>query len=184
MDTRTATWMLALRGVLAIVFGVLAVVWPGLTLVVLALLFGAYVLVDGVFTVIAAFRRRQDVPRRVAQIVIGLLGLAAGLFALIWPHITALVLVVIVGAWAVVTGILEILAATRVPGGWLLVVVGVASLLAGVLVLANPRAGAVAIGLVVGFYAIVAGAFMLAGAWRLHRLTSGPPPDRTAAAGA
>jgi uncharacterized membrane protein HdeD (DUF308 family) len=184
MDLRTDTWLLALRGVVAVAFGVLAIVWPGLTVVVLALLFGAFVLVDGVATLIGGFRSRQDAPRRVARIVIGLLSVAAGLIALIWPDITALILVFLVGAWAVVTGVLGIAAATQVPGGWWLIVVGVAALIAGVLIMVNPRAGAVAIGLVIGIYAIVAGVIMLVASWRLHRLTSGSPGGRPASAGA
>src|SRR2546430_4873241 len=142
MDAKTEAWLLALRGVIAIAFGVLAIAWPGLTVVVLALLFGAYVLVDGVVTLVGAFRRREDAPRLLARILIGLLGVAAGLVALLWPDITALVLVILVGAWAVVTGILGIVAAAQLSGGWLLIVVGVASLIAGVLIMLNPRAGA------------------------------------------
>lgn len=184
MDAKTETWLLALRGVIAIAFGVLAIAWPGLTVVVLALLFGAYVLVDGVVTLVGAFRRREDAPRLLARILIGLLGVAAGLVALVWPDITALVLVILVGAWAVVTGILGIVAAAQLSGGWLLIVVGVASLIAGVLIMLNPRAGAVAIGLVIGVYAILAGVVMLTGSWRLHRLTSGSAGSRPAGAGA
>jgi uncharacterized membrane protein HdeD (DUF308 family) len=184
MDVRGDTWLLVLRGVVAIVFGALAIVWPGLTILVLALLFAAYVLVDGLVTVVLAFRHGQDAPRRVARVLIGLLSVAAGVVALVWPGITALVLVVLVGAWAVVTGLLEIFAASRAAAGWWSIVVGIASLAAGVLILANPRAGAYAIALVIGVYAIIAGVLLLAQAWRLHRLGSGAVGGHAARAGA
>jgi ATP-dependent Clp protease ATP-binding subunit ClpB len=132
-DRRTSMWLLALRGVLAIVFGVLAIIWPGVTLVALALLFGAYALISGVITIVAAFRRQRDAARRTAMVIAGLLGLAAGVIALVWPGITALALVVIVGAWAVVTGALEIWAATRLPGQWLPLLIGVLTMLIGII---------------------------------------------------
>jgi uncharacterized membrane protein HdeD (DUF308 family) len=184
MDRRTSMWLLALRGVLAIVFGVLAIVWPGVTLVALAILFGAYALISGVTTIVAAFRRQRDAARRTALVIAGLLGLAAGVIALVWPGITALALVVIVGAWALVTGALEIVAATRLPGQWLPLLIGVVTMLIGILILVRPGIGAVALALTIGVYAIVAGVLMLAESWRIHRSMTGTPHDRTAPAGA
>jgi uncharacterized membrane protein HdeD (DUF308 family) len=183
-DVRRDSWLVALEGVIAIVFGVLAIAWPGLTVLVLAVLFAFYVLVHGVVTLARAARRGIDVPRRVARILIGLISIAAGVAALVWPQITALALVVLVGAWAIVSGLLEIFAAGRLGAGWWPIVVGVASLLAGVLILVNPRAGAYAIAIVIGLYAIVAGVLMLAEAWRLHRLGSGTVGGTAARAGA
>jgi uncharacterized membrane protein HdeD (DUF308 family) len=92
--------------------------------------------------------------------------------------------VFLVGAWAVASGLLEIFAASRLSAGWWPVVVGIASLLAGVLILVNPRAGAYAIALVIGVYAIIAGILLLAEAWRLHRLGSGTVGGTAARAGA
>jgi uncharacterized membrane protein HdeD (DUF308 family) len=182
-DVRRDSWLVALEGVIAIVFGVLAIAWPGLTILVLAVLFAIYVLVHGVVTLARATRRGIDMPRRAARIIIGVVSLAAGIAALVWPHVTALALVVLVGAWAVVSGLLEIFAAGQLRAGWWPIVVGVASLLAGVLILVNPRAGAYAIALVIGFYAIIAGVLMLGEAWRLHRLGSGPVGGTAARAG-
>src|SRR3954451_2758028 len=159
MQMKREIWLLVLRGVVAIVFGVLAILWPGVTLLALALLFGAYVLVDGVLTMIGAFRRRDGATQRTAYILIGLLSIAAGAVALLWPRVTALVLVVLVGAWAVVTGLLAIVAATRAPNGWLPIVVGVASIVAGILIFMNPGAGAFALALLIGVYALVGGVF-------------------------
>jgi uncharacterized membrane protein HdeD (DUF308 family) len=184
MDRRTNMWLLALRGVVAIVFGLLAVLMPGITVVALAILFGAFALVNGVITMVQAFRRHQDAARRVAQVVAGLIGVAVGVLALVWPGITALALVVVVGAWAIVTGILEIWAATRVPGQWMPLVVGAVSIVVGALILLRPGVGAVALALTIGVYAIAAGVLMLAESWHLHREITGRPPERMAPAGA
>jgi uncharacterized membrane protein HdeD (DUF308 family) len=184
MQMKREIWLLVLRGVVAIAFGVLAILWPGVTLLALALLFGAYVLVDGVLTMIGAFRRRDGATQRTAYILIGLLSIAAGAVALLWPGVTALVLVVLVGAWAVVTGLLAIVAATRAPNGWLPIVVGVASIVAGILIFMNPRAGAFALALLIGVYAIVAGVLRLAESWRLARQESGSPRSHAAGASA
>ncbi len=184
MDRRTTMWSLALRGVIAIVFGVLAIVWPAVTLIVLALLFGAYALVSGVMEIVAAFRRQPDAARRTALVLAGLLSVAAGIVALVWPGITALALVVIVGAWAVVTGALEIWAATRVHAQWLPLLFGAVTMLIGILVLIRPGIGAVALAVTIGVYAIVAGVLMLAESWRIHRSMTGTPHDRMAPAGA
>jgi uncharacterized membrane protein HdeD (DUF308 family) len=183
-DVRRDTWLVALEGVIAIVFGVLAIAWPGLTILVLAVLFAVYVLVHGVVTLARAARRGMDVPRRVARILIASISIVAGVLALVWPQITALALVFLVGVWAVASGLLEIFAASRLSAGWWPVVVGIASLLAGVLILVNPRAGAYAIALVIGVYAIIAGILLLAEAWRLHRLGSGTVGGTAARAGA
>src|SRR2546430_1954167 len=146
---RLSTW-LAVRGVIAILFGLVALIWPDLTIVALALLFGAYALIDGASMVIDGFRGDRTGGQRAAYLIGGLLGVAAGVVTLLWPGITALVLVIMVGAWALVTGILDILAATQIRGGWLLVLVGTLSLLAGVLILFRPGAGAIAIAQVIG----------------------------------
>jgi uncharacterized membrane protein HdeD (DUF308 family) len=176
-------WILALRGLAALVFGILAVIWPGVTLVALAILFGAYALVSGVFTMVDAFRRPQDAARRTAHVIAGVLSVAAGVLALVWPGITALVLVVLFGAWAVVTGALEIWAATRLPGQWLTLVMGALTMIVGALVLMRPAIGAVALSLTIGVYAIAAGVLLLVDSWRVHRSMAGPR-GRMAPAGA
>jgi uncharacterized membrane protein HdeD (DUF308 family) len=104
--------LLALRGILAIAFGVAALAWPGLTLVVLVTLFGAYAIVDGVIAILAVMRH-QERGRWWVVLVEGILGVAAGLVALAVPGITAVALVLIIGAWAILTGVMEIAAAVR-----------------------------------------------------------------------
>ena len=183
MERRAEVW-LTIRGVVAIVFGVLAIIWPGLTILALALLFGAFALVDGIAMLIQAVRGRRPGPQRAAYLLGALLGVGAGVITLVWPGITAFVLVVLVGAWAVITGVLNIWAATATVTrrGWLLVLVGALSLIAGILILVRPRAGAVALALVIGIYAIIAGVLMLIEAWRVHR-EHGHPTNQPASAG-
>jgi uncharacterized membrane protein HdeD (DUF308 family) len=176
------TW-LAVRGIAAILFGILALVWPGLTILALAILFGAYALVDGIGMVIDAFRGHRTGAQRAAYAIAGSLGVAAGLVTLLWPHITVFVLVILVGAWAAVTGVLDIVAAARIPGSWPLILLGLLSVAAGVLILLRPRAGAFAIAVVLGLYAIAGGVLMLAELWR-NRHARPTGQDHAAPAGA
>jgi uncharacterized membrane protein HdeD (DUF308 family) len=176
-------WMLGIRGVLAIVFGIVALFWPGVTALALAIVFGAYAIVDGIGMLIAAFRRHGDTAQRVLRAVAGVLGIALGLAALVWPGITAMILAVLIGAWAVITGALDVWLATQVRGQWLLGAVGVVSVIAGVLILVRPAAGAVAIAWAIGLYALVAGVLMLAATWQLTHEPSNRGRNRPAPAG-
>lgn len=166
-------WILALRGVVAILFGILAIAWPGLTLLVLVALFAAYALVTGVIAAIGAIRHREARGWWIA-LVWGLVGIAAGVLAVIYPAITALALVLLMGANALVTGVLEIVMAVRLRreiqgyGEWWLGFAGAISVLFGVLVLAFPGAGALALVWLVALYAVMSGVLMLIAAFRLH----------------
>ena len=145
-------------------------VWPGMTLAVLVLLWGAYALVDGVLALISAFRTNND--HRWGLLLEGLVGIGAGLVTFVWPGLTALVLLYIIAAWALITGVLELIAAFRlrraIRDEWWLVLGGVASLLFGVVLLAAPAAGALALVWLIAAYAIVFGVLMVALALRLH----------------
>jgi uncharacterized membrane protein HdeD (DUF308 family) len=174
-------WVIGLRGFAAILFGVLAFVWPGMTLAVLVLLFGAYALVDGVLTLIAAFR--GGVQHRIAMLVEGVVSVLAGLAAFVWPGLTALVLLYIIAFWAIVTGALEIVAAIRVRRAISnelgLVIGGVLSVVFGVVLLIAPGAGALAVIFLIGAYAVVFGIALLGLAWRLrehHQTAIGGAP--------
>ncbi len=167
-------WTLLIRGLAAILFGILALVWPELTLAVLVLFFGAYALVDGVFNVVAAFRRRQKGEDWWLVLLGGVASILFGVLTLTWPEITALVLLYFIAAWALVTGAFEIAAAIalrrQLRGEWMLALSGLASVVFGGLMFAFPGAGAVAVAWIIGVYAIFFGALTVALSLRLRRL--------------
>jgi uncharacterized membrane protein HdeD (DUF308 family) len=162
-------WALALRGLVAVLFGLLTFFIPGMTLAILVLLFGAYALVDGIFNVVAFFRVASH---HWAWLIEGVVGIIAGLFTFAWPAITAIVLLYVIAFWAIFTGIFEIIAGIRlrkvITNEWLLLVMGAVSLLFGLFILFAPSAGALAIVLWIGAYALVFGIFLLALAFRLR----------------
>jgi uncharacterized membrane protein HdeD (DUF308 family) len=172
-------WAIALRGVAAILFGVLTVIWPGLSLAVLVILFGIYTLLEGIFNVIAAVRLRQGERRWLALLLEGLVSVAVGAVTLVLPDLTALALIFLIAAWAILTGVLEIVAAVRLHrlvrgGGWL-ALSGMLSLVFGVLVACFPGAGALSLLLWVAAYSIVFGAVLLLLAFRLRSLRAAVP---------
>jgi uncharacterized membrane protein HdeD (DUF308 family) len=167
-------WAVALRGVAAILFGLLTFVVPGITLAVLVLLFGSYAIVDGIFNLVAAARGRvADGEQARGWLVLeGLVSIAAGVVTFVWPGLTALALVYIIAAWAVVTGVLEIVAAVRlrrqIDNEWWLALSGVLSIVFGVLLMVAPGVGALALVFWIGAYAIVFGALLVGLAFRLR----------------
>jgi uncharacterized membrane protein HdeD (DUF308 family) len=167
-------WILALRGLCAIIFGILAFAWPGVTLGVLVLLYGAYALVDGVLAIVAVLSKRQEsgLPWW-ALLLEGLLGIAAGIVTFVWPGITALFLLFLIAGWAIVTGVFEIIAAIRlrkeIEGELWLALSGIVSIIFGVLLFVRPGAGALTVVWLIGAYAIFFGIFLLALAFRLKR---------------
>ena len=170
--TRYNWWALAIRGFAAITFGILAFVWPALTLTVLVLLFGFYAIVDGVFAIAVAIHHSRVGGQWWMLWLEGILGIIAGLVTLILPGVTALVLLFVIAFWSIVTGILEIAAAIRlrqeIEGEWLMAISGVASLLLGFVLLLFPRAGALALVWWIGAYALVFGALLVTLAFRLR----------------
>jgi uncharacterized membrane protein HdeD (DUF308 family) len=166
-------WAVALRGVLAILFGIVTFMTPGLTVASLVLLFGAYALIDGIFTIVAAVRAARADQRWGALLVEGFVGIAAGIFTFLWPGVTALTLLYVIAFWAIVTGILEIAAAIRlrkvITGELFLGLAGAASIVFGILIVMRPGAASLAIALWIGAYAIVFGIVLLVLAFRLRR---------------
>jgi uncharacterized membrane protein HdeD (DUF308 family) len=158
-------WLVVLRGVAAVLFGIGAFLWPGLTLTVLILLFGAYALVDGIFAVVSGFTARGEQERWWAMILEGLVGIAAGVLTFVWPGTTAFVLLYLIAAWSIITGVFEIMAAIRlrreIEGEWLLGLAGAASVLFGVLLFLFPGAGALTVVWMIGGYAILFGILMI-----------------------
>jgi uncharacterized membrane protein HdeD (DUF308 family) len=167
-------WVPALRGVIGIVFAVLAIAWPGLTLLSLAGLFAAYAILAGIASLAGALRHRADGDLRWDAVILGLVSIGAGLVAAYHPAATALLLVLIMGANALVVGVLDILAAIRLrrslAGEWLLALAGLASIVFGALVFARPGAGALALVWLVSLYAFVTGALLLGLGLRMRTL--------------
>jgi uncharacterized membrane protein HdeD (DUF308 family) len=166
-------WLVLLRGIAGIVFGILAFVWPGLTLAVLILLYGAYALVDGVFALIAAFTGAAKPVPTWWLVVVGLAGIAAGLVTFFWPGVTALVLIFFIGGWAIAHGIFEIVGAIKlrkeIDNEWWLILAGALSVLFGIIVIAAPGAGALALVWVIGAYSLVFGVLLVGLSLRLYK---------------
>jgi uncharacterized membrane protein HdeD (DUF308 family) len=165
-------WALALRAVAAIIFGVFALLWPGVTLRVLVLVFAAYMLVDGVFAIVAGWRAAERNERWWLLVTEGALDLIVGLIAFASPAIALLAFVYLVAFWAILSGIVLLAAGLRLHrsnGEGLLIVSGGLSLLWGVVVIAWPIAGEVAMAWWIGAYALLFGIFMLSFALRLRR---------------
>jgi uncharacterized membrane protein HdeD (DUF308 family) len=167
-------WLLALRGVAAVAFGVLAFAWPGITLLTLVFLFGAYALVNGILSLVAAFKAPKGTANKGSLIFLGLLSIAAGLFTFLIPGITALGLVILIAAWAIANGVTEIVAAIKlrkvITNEWLLVLAGVASIVFGVLLLLQPGVGALALIWWIGAWAIFMGVLLIILAFKIRHL--------------
>lgn len=165
-------WAVLLRGLAAIVFGILAFAWPGITIWSLIIVFGAYALVDGVFAIIAAVTGGAPAPRW-WMAVVGVIGVLAGIVAFVYPVLTGLTLLMLIAAWAIVSGIFEIVGAIRlrkeIDNEWLLILHGVISVLFGLFIWLNPGAGALAMIWVIGAYAIIGGVVLSVLAFRLKK---------------
>jgi uncharacterized membrane protein HdeD (DUF308 family) len=167
-----AWWLLLIRGIAAIVFGVLAFVWPGLTLVTLVLFYGAFALVDGVIALIAAFAGSAKPMPAWWLVVVGILGIGAGIATFVMPGLTAILLILFIGAWALVHGIFEIIGAIQlrkeIDNEWMLILSGAISVLFGLIVLIAPGAGALGLIWAIAAYSIVFGISFIALSLRLR----------------
>ncbi|MEU9885173.1 HdeD family acid-resistance protein [Sphaerisporangium sp. NPDC051011] len=167
-------WVLAVRGACAIVFGILAIIWPLITLLTLVVLFGIFAIVSGIFTLVGAFRGHHPGGSRTWMIVAGVLSVIAGIIAWIWPGITAFALLMLIAAYAVVIGISEIIAALRRRKAgeteWMWMVTGVLPVIFGILLFVWPAPGALALTWLIGIFAIVYGVSLLVLAYRVHDL--------------
>jgi uncharacterized membrane protein HdeD (DUF308 family) len=178
-DLLTQKWRaLAWRGVFAVIFGVLVFFWLRISLVTLVMLFGGYALADGVFAVASAIDKATDKTSERKQpwwpmLLQGVVGIAAGVLTLGWPDITALVLLYLIAAWAIITGIFQIVQAIglrkEIKGEWLLVLGGIASVVFGLLLEMFPGEGALAVGWLIGTYSMVFGILLLFLAFRLRQ---------------
>lgn len=164
-------WLFAMRGVLGILFGLIAFLLPGVTMLSLVVVFAAYAVADGLFAIVAAMRASQHHERWTPFLLEGIVGLVAGGLAIAWPTITVFVFVLLVAAWAILSGGLMLSAAFRLGmdhGRWWFALGGIASIIYGVLLFVAPMIGAVVITWWIGAYAIIFGIAMLAGAFRLR----------------
>jgi uncharacterized membrane protein HdeD (DUF308 family) len=168
-------WAVSLRGLAGILFGIITFFAPAISLAALVLLFGAYALVDGVLAIVSAVRHR-GADRWWLLLLEGLVGIAAGVLTFMWPAITAVALLYLIAAWALVTGAFEIAAAIRlrkaISGEWLLALSGIFSIALGVLLVLFPGPGALAVTIWIGAYAFVFGALLFALGLRLRGLGS------------
>jgi uncharacterized membrane protein HdeD (DUF308 family) len=169
-------WVLALRGVIALVFGVAALSLPGLTLLWLVALFAVYAAFGGAVSLIGAVKSRKSDKGWWLMLLFGVISIGAGVLAVVYPGLTALVLVLLMGANALITGILDIAIAMRlrkfIHGEWVLIIAGLVSIVFGVFVLAFPSAGALALVWLIGFYAIFSGFLLVAFAFRVRSLAN------------
>lgn len=181
LDQLSRNWgWIALRGVAAVIFGVLAFAWPGVTLVVLALFFGAYALIDGIFALVAAYRGREGGKPVWPLALIGVLGVAAGIVTFLWPEMTALALLMFIAVWALLIGIAQIVAAVRlrkeIDNEWMLGASGALSVLFGALMIASPGAGAVAVAWIIGAYSMAFGVLLIVLSVRLKKVADRMTP--------
>jgi uncharacterized membrane protein HdeD (DUF308 family) len=164
-------WAFALRGVLGIVFGLIAIFLPGVTMLSLVLVFSAYALVDGVFAIIAAGRAIRRHERWGFLLLEGIVNIIAAAIAFLWPGITVVSFVFLVGTWAILSGGLMLSAALRLQldhGRWWLALAGLVSVTYGVVLIAAPFIGALVLTWWLGAYAIVFGSALIAVAVKLH----------------
>jgi uncharacterized membrane protein HdeD (DUF308 family) len=168
-------WVLLINGLCAIAFGVLAYAWPGVTVLVLVTLFGVFCIFDGVTALIAAGARDGDRRSWGQLLVIGIVSILAGVAALAWPGLTAVALLFVIAAWAIVRGVFEIVAAVRlrrfIDNEWLLGLAGVVSVLFGVALIVAPGAGVMALIWLIAAYAIVHGVLLVMLAFKLRGRT-------------
>ncbi|MDT1060557.1 HdeD family acid-resistance protein [Paracoccus sp. CPCC 101403] len=170
-------WMVLLRGIAAVLFGIIALAWPGLTVYVLLLTFGAYAVFDGILALVTGYQRRKTDERWWAWGLEGLLSIAIGLMALFWTEATALAFIIWMAIWGVIAGVFRIVAAIRlrheIDGEWALVLSGVLLVMWGLLMAMLPAAGLLSIAWLLGIFAVLIGITLIALSLRLRKLNAG-----------
>jgi uncharacterized membrane protein HdeD (DUF308 family) len=164
-------WALAVRGVAAILFGLAAIIWPGLTLAVLIIVYGAYAVVDGVFAIVAGLRAGSGTHKWLL-LAEGALGILAGLIAVFWPGVTAVVLLYIISFWAIFGGLLRIVGAImlrrEIDNEWSMALSGVLWMLLGIVLVVLPGVGLLSLAWLIGVFALGAGVTLLVLAFRVR----------------
>lgn len=179
LELLTRRWQLVvLRGVIAVLFGLIAVVWPEITVLALAILWGAYALFDGIAALVMGFGEGSGTDKAYV-ILLGVLGVGAGVITFLWPAITVVVLLVVIAVWAIISGVMQLAAAVRlrkvVRNEWFLAVSGTVSLVLGVLLIVQPAEGAIALVIAIATFAIAWGVVLIVFGFRLRALRSRNP---------
>jgi uncharacterized membrane protein HdeD (DUF308 family) len=169
--------LVLLRGIAAVSFGVAAIAWPGLTLIALTWLFGIFAIADGIFALVAAFSgRAKGIVPTWWLVLVGIIGILAGIATLVYPGLTALMLATFIGVWALMRGVFEIIGAIQlrkvIDNEWWLILNGALCVLFGLFLLVSPGAGALAMVWVIGIYALLVGVVLIALAFRLKKHAS------------
>lgn len=166
-------WLILVRGIAAVLFGIIAIIWPDLTVTALVILFGAYALVDGAFTAGAAIGGAMRGRRWGMQLLSGLLGVLLGIIVMAWPDVTVFALALLIAAWALAIGVLQIAAAIRlrevIEGEWLMIVSGVLAILFAAVLIVSPIGSIITLAIVAGAFAVIFGIDLIAIALRLKR---------------
>lgn len=166
-------WLFLLRGIAAILFGILALAWPGLTLFVLIISFGVYVMFDGAVEIWNGFTNREGHDRWWVDVLIGLAGIVAGILIISLPGITAVIAMYYIGAWMVITGVLQVFYAIKlrqeISGEWFLVFTGLLSVILGIVFFVAPGSGAVSLVWLIAIYAILLGVALVIFSFRARK---------------
>jgi len=170
-------WLVLLaRGILAIIFGIIALVWSGWTILALIYVFGAYALIDGVISVVNAIQDRSASSNWWLLLIRGIIGIIIGLLVFFWPGLTAIVLFTLIGIWAIVLGVFELLAVFALPGDlrleWSFVLGGILSIILGLLFIRHPIAGMLSLVWVLGIFAVAYGLVQIVHAFRYRSLAT------------
>jgi uncharacterized membrane protein HdeD (DUF308 family) len=175
-------WVVLLRGVFAVAFGVAAILWPGITVLALVLAFGAYSLLDGILGLAMAVGGKDtEGSNRFVMGLMALFSIAAGILAFLWPEITAVALLWVIAAWAIATGVLEIILAVRfrkeITNEWLWVLSGILSVALGLVLVFQPAVGALGLVTTIGVFSIAWGVILVALAFKVRRLATTATPQ-------
>ena len=171
-DHTPSWWVLALRGLVAILFGLAALFWPGLILAVLIVFFGAYALVDGILAIVAGFRSSGGGMRRSLLLIEGVIGILFGVLALFWPDLTALALLYIIAFWSILSGtariVMAIMLRREIENEWSIALSGVLSVILGIVLVLLPGAGLLAYTWLIGLLALAVGIALIYYAFRVR----------------
>jgi len=177
-------WVFSLRGIIAIVFGLAALLWPALTLGVMVLLFGLFALLEGLLTVVSSFGKGDEkggwtllLEGLVGLLVCVIVLLGTSIGSMLWPKVAAVMLVYYIAGWAMLAGLFKIITAFRirneVKGEWMLGLNGLVSILVGVILIFRPGAGVLAVAWLIGILAIIVGIFQLLFGLKFRKMDSG-----------